>query len=513
MINTELEKYYNNPLIPDSINEKIKEIMDEDEAYVADELVELCDEILIQLASIGIALYLSQKKQDENFNDFIIQLFTNRAHYYNAGPLYRWSAHMIKDLKDEKSKKIHHLFWNKNQLNEQMNNLSELRNAVMHGFFVLPAERNIEEANNLAKVLKSIVESDLFHLIDESSFHFLKKEKDLTSFTGAWDIEETDWDSYKNSFDFGVLTQRIQYEKSAKYEDDQIKILEKNNTVKCDEIKDYVNQSTRGAISCFFRPSSNYVDTYSSIVNELQKDENNIVFFQDLESNGLNFTSSFFIERLNKFLSDKTDTSQHSKNHKRALIQLRNKTSYKIIVVVNNIHLAMFNDDHILKLTDIFYENNIHFVGVGIFHSWLEKFFNKSVLLDKKTEKVKDDVLVEITSNYLRFKGPNKNLEEEKDDYFLQIEVLQKLVKEINKEKIIIAREFSDRNKYPIEFVHEALDILSSFYNISSKDFLKDELDELYDFPKKITESSRVLFSVGRRDTKLEYQHKTISNE
>ena len=338
---------------------------------------------------------------------------------------------MIKDLKDEKSR-VHHL--NKNQLNEQINNLSELRNAVMHGFFVLPAERNIEEANNLAKVLKSIIDSDLFHLIDEPSFHFLKKEKDLTSFTGAWDIEETDWDSYKNSFDFGVLTQRIQYEKSAKYEDDQIKILEKNNTVKCDEIKDYVNQSTRGAISCFFRPSSNYVDTYSSIVNELQKDENNIVFFQDLESNGLNFTSSFFIERLNKFLSDKTDTSQHSKNHKRALIQLRNKTSSKIIVVVNNIHLAMFNDDHILKLTDIFYENNIHFVGVGIFHSWLEKFFNKSVLLDKKTEKVKDDVLVEITSNYLRFKGPNKNLEEEKDDYFLQIEVLQKLVKEINKE-------------------------------------------------------------------------------
>ena len=201
--------------------------------------------------------------------------------------------------------------------------------------------------------------------------------------------------------------------------------------------------------------------------------------------NGLNFTSSFFIERLNKFLSDKTDTSQHSKNHKRALIQLRNKTSSKIIVVVNNIHLAMFNDDHILKLTDIFYENNIHFVGVGVFHSWLEKFFNKSMLLDKKTEKVKDDVLVEITSNYLRFKGPNKNLEEEKDDYFLQIEVLQKLVKEINKEKIIIAREFSDRNEYPIEFVHEALDILSSFYNITSKDFLKDELMNFMIFLKK----------------------------
>ena len=513
MKSTQLEKYCNNPLIPDSINIKIKEILDEDEAYVADELVELCDEILIQLASIGIALYLSQKKQDENFNDFIIQLFTNRAHYYNAGPLFRWSAHMIKDIRDEKVGKIHHLFWNENQLNEQINNLSELRNAVMHGFFILPAERNIEEANNLAKVLKSIIDSDLFHLIDESSFHFLKKENDLTSFKGVWNIEDAQWDCYKNSFDFGVLTQRILYEKSEKYAEDQIRILEKNNNVKCDQIKDYIKQSNRGAISYFFRPSDNYVGTYSSIVNVLQKDENNIVFFQDLESDGLNFTSSFFIERLNKFLADKTETSLPNKNNKRALIKLRNKTSSKIIVVVNNIHLAMFNDDHILKFTDLFYENNIHFVGVGVFHSWLEKFFNKSVVFDEKIEKVKDDTLIKIISNYFRFKGPNKNLEEEKDDYQLQIEVLQELVKDIDEKKIIIAREFSDKNKYPIEFVHEALDILSPFYNISSKNFINDELDELYDFPKEITESSRVLFSIGRRDTKLEYQHKTISNE
>ena len=37
--------------------------MDEDEAYVADELVELCDEILIQLASIGIALSITKTRR------------------------------------------------------------------------------------------------------------------------------------------------------------------------------------------------------------------------------------------------------------------------------------------------------------------------------------------------------------------------------------------------------------------------------------------------------------------
>ena len=30
------------------------------------------------------------------------------------------------------------------------------------------------------------------------------------------------------------------------------------------------------------------------------------------------------------------------------------------------------------------------------------------------------------------------------------------------------------------------------------------------DFPKELTEASRVLFSLGRRDTKLEYQHKIL---
>ena len=41
MINTKLEKYYNNPNLPQSINNRIRDVLDEEEAYVADELVEL----------------------------------------------------------------------------------------------------------------------------------------------------------------------------------------------------------------------------------------------------------------------------------------------------------------------------------------------------------------------------------------------------------------------------------------------------------------------------------------
>ena len=43
MKSTELEKLYNNPNLPKSINDCIKNVMDEDEDYAADELVDLSE--------------------------------------------------------------------------------------------------------------------------------------------------------------------------------------------------------------------------------------------------------------------------------------------------------------------------------------------------------------------------------------------------------------------------------------------------------------------------------------
>ena len=60
MKNTDLNKYYNHPKLPKSINQIIKDVIEEDKAYVADELVELSEQILLELASLGISCYLSQ---------------------------------------------------------------------------------------------------------------------------------------------------------------------------------------------------------------------------------------------------------------------------------------------------------------------------------------------------------------------------------------------------------------------------------------------------------------------
>ena len=79
-------KFREIPNLPPRLIQKIEAVRSEDDAYAADELVELGEEILSQLAAMGIAVYLQQAKQKEVFNDFLISLFLSNGHAYNAGP-------------------------------------------------------------------------------------------------------------------------------------------------------------------------------------------------------------------------------------------------------------------------------------------------------------------------------------------------------------------------------------------------------------------------------------------
>ena len=108
--------------------QRLEAVQSEDDAYAADELVELGEEILSQLAAMGISIYLQQGKQKEVFNDFLISLFLSNGHTYNAGPLYRWAANMIKEAEGEDAELLKPFFWEENdgkpKLNEAINHLA-----------------------------------------------------------------------------------------------------------------------------------------------------------------------------------------------------------------------------------------------------------------------------------------------------------------------------------------------------------------------------------------------------
>ena len=59
---------FQNRIIPPRLIQKVSAVQSEEDAYAADELVELGEEILSQLAAMGLAIYLQQVKQIKYFN-------------------------------------------------------------------------------------------------------------------------------------------------------------------------------------------------------------------------------------------------------------------------------------------------------------------------------------------------------------------------------------------------------------------------------------------------------------
>ncbi|MFM7104648.1 MAG: hypothetical protein ACKOW8_03935 [Flavobacteriales bacterium] len=73
--------------LPKRISFKAQACLVEDEAYAADELVELAEEILSQMAAMAMAHYIRHASQKEVYNDFLIQLFNGSGHEFNANSL------------------------------------------------------------------------------------------------------------------------------------------------------------------------------------------------------------------------------------------------------------------------------------------------------------------------------------------------------------------------------------------------------------------------------------------
>jgi len=225
MKNELLSRLYKSDKLPSSIKDGINEVLNEQEEYAADELVSLSEIILLNLSALAIASYLTQKNQLPPYNDFLLGLFTSKSHSYNAGPIYRWAANMIKDLDDDTSKNLTPFFWTKNknqfELNSEIHSLALLRNEVMHGFFILPAERNHKEAQHIAEILDNLIKNKVFELYKFDAFHFLSFEKDLKQFSGEWGIDDYNWKILEKCYAFGLLSKQVKYELSNEFDEAQ----------------------------------------------------------------------------------------------------------------------------------------------------------------------------------------------------------------------------------------------------------------------------------------------------
>ena len=502
------------PNHPPRLKKKIEAVKEEEDAYAADELVELGEEILSQLAAIGIAVYLQQARQKEVFNDFLISLFLSNGHAYNAGPLFRWAANMIKDADGEDAKLLKPFFWQKKKgaevLNEEIHHLAGLRNAVMHGFFVLPPERNREEAKKMELILEKITKAGLFDKTN-GNFHFL----DEHGFNGHWNISDPqDWKHFERCHAFGDLSARVSHEYADSFlrEEHDFAFQESDVITDIGPSVEVLLRKEKGALVCWYTPGSNRGQkSYRTIIKEVIERNYEPVYYA-LHDQGATFTSSFLLQQLGRTL---VAITQNEKAGKDPLKFLKNQNNRKHlnkipVIVLHDIHIGLFNDNHLTLLFNDLYDAEVPVLCTSWHYPYLHRFFNQSIIVADESILTDEKLMDYSLANYLRFKGPSKEQNDQVAEYQKLAEIVQKIQKALKKEKVI-ARRFADDNNYPIEYVHEAFSILSPFYKTEKEPFVQDEVDELYGFPKTIEESSRIFLSLGRRDVKLEYQHRVLT--
>lgn len=540
----------NHTAYPSRINSLIDEVNRETPEYLADELLLLSEEILSQVSAYGVCLYLQHggDLQTEKNNDYILhELFLNEGHQ-NAGPVFYRVRGIIQELSPENSKNDHvlsekqkDLFDGESEINKNLQELASFRNALMHGFFKLPASRNLEIISEIYDILKRLNEE--FSIFDlKADFHFWKKD----GFTGHWYIGEDDtgWDSLAGN-NFTLFEQLAGRAKHELHSPDFVKAVSvchepKVELEKKENLEGFISSDFKESLYVQFHPRDNkqQEDFYTNAYTLLSQKRDVELLSYTIDENGIGYTSFLLLTRLVSFLTPiKTKLIQDLNDEKKLKgLKLSNEKSknklkdkfeslindigklakerIKLVILINNIHLVPFASDHITSLMKFFKESGIHFIGIGWEYEHLNSIFSQKLDLRKdrkETNAIPDDKeLTQLIKNHTRHRGPYEK-EDGRTDLNRTIQIISDRLKD---QKPVIARQLADEESLDIELINEALYILYPYFKYvqsgEGSEYIKDDLDEHYGFSKTQTETSSIFLTLGRRDIDLEYKHKIL---
>jgi hypothetical protein len=501
--------------LPKRLAEALVAVRVEDDALAADELVVLGEEILLHLAALGMAAYLAQERQQAALNDFAADLFLSDGHQFNAGPIWRWAAHMVRHATGPQAEALQPFFWKDGALDPDVHHAAELRNMVMHGFFVLPPETNREEAAKLCALLDRIAEAGLFSDVAED-LHFIDGNVSGTvGFSGRWTArtEEGDWERLGRCAAFGVKAGRVALEFGGGFLDGErfaMKAMEPDEAA-------LARLSARDlgaevAVLLAHRPGDDGMGLHAAGIAALGGQDFEVVHFR-IDPSGAAFTSDFVSRTLMRKamaegvkVKSKRGIDWYAKARKSGAI------SRPWAVAIHGVHWATGHPDHLLNLLPELREASIPVVATG----WpLEEVASRFLHVESAGVPVlPDEAQAEVLlKNRVRFRGPDPDRPEDCEAYAQLAAILDAVIEGIRADGEVVARWFADRHGYPIAFVHEAMSALTACLRMERRAFEPAEFDPLYDFPKEMNESAQIHMALGRHDLKLEYRHRVLTIE
>ena len=531
------QKYSEN-LLNDRLRKKMLDVCNEHPDYVADELLLLSEEILSQVSAYGVCLYLQKGGilQTEKNNDYILHdLFLHDGHQ-NAGPVFYNVCNLVQELTAVLSDKQNELFNSESDINKKLQELAAFRNALMHGFFKLPAERNLELVKEIQIILEKLLKYyEIFK--HKGDFHFWKKD----GFSGHWNLQDNDdWNALagEKATSFEKLADKAQNELHSPDFLKTVSISHEPNSAmeKKEDLEGFISSDFKESLYVQFNPrdKKQQYEFYDNAYALLKQIENVELLSYTIDENGIGFTSYLLFARLVSFLTPiKTKLSQELNDEKKlkelklsvekpkdklndkveSLINDIGKLDKKkkLVLLINNIHLVPFASDHITSLMKFFKESGIYFIGIGWEYEHLNSVFCQKLDLRKDRNVIPNEIaLKQLIDNHTRHRGPF-----EKDaDYADLMRIINLICQLLEDKKSVIARQLADVEKVNIELVNEALYILYPYFKYDQSgngtNYIKDDLDELYGFPKTQTETSSIFLTLGRRDIDLEYKHKIL---
>lgn len=536
-MNMHLETNHDYPnrikLLVDDVNRETLE-------YLADELLLLSEEILSQVSAYGVLLYLQHggNLQTEKNNDYILHdLFLHEGHQ-NAGPVFYRVRKIVQELSAVLSDKQNELFSSESEINKKLQELASFRNALMHGFFKLPAQRNKELVNEIKEILKEL--HNHYKLFEhKANFHFWKTD----GFCGHWNIQDNDdWDALagEKGTPFGKLASKAKDEldpdgfvkefssihapiSELKKQSDLDGFITQDNTTNSGNNKE--NNKAKKEPAPFkeslyvqFHPRDKQLqdEFYESVFALIKQKDNVELLCYTIDENGIGYTSYLLIHQLLNNLGLQTNEKDPKQKIKSKVTGLK-KSGKKMIILINNIHLVPFASDHITSMMKFFKDSGIHFVGIGWEYEHLNSVFSQKLDLMEERQKrnerniIPDDNEIQLLiKNHTRHRGPF-----EKDaDYADLKHIIHLICDRLKDKKPVIARQLADKEKVDIELINEVLYILYPYFKYEQNGdetmYKKDDIDELYGFPKTQTETSSIFLTLGRRDIDLEYKHKIL---
>jgi hypothetical protein len=531
------QKYSEN-LLNDRLRKKMRDVCNEHPDYVADELLLLSEEILSQVSAYGVCLYLQKGGilQTEKNNDYILHdLFLHDGHQ-NAGPVFYNVRNLVQELTAVLSDKQNELFNSESDINKKLQELAAFRNALMHGFFKLPAERNLELVKEIQIILEKLLKYyEIFK--HKGDFHFWKKD----GFSGHWNLQDNDdWNALagEKATSFEKLADKAQNELHSPDFLKTVSISHEPNSAmeKKEDLEGFISSDFKESLYVQFNPrdKKQQYEFYDNAYALLKQIENVELLSYTIDENGIGFTSYLLFARLVSFLTPIKTKLSYKLNDEKKLKELKLSVEKpkdklndkveslindigkldkkkKLVLLINNIHLVPFASDHITSLMKFFKESGIYFIGIGWEYEHLNSVFSQKLDLRKDRNVIPNEIaLKQLIDNHTRHRGPF-----EKDaDYADLMRIINLICQLLEDKKSVIARQLADVEKVNIELVNEALYILYPYFKYDQSgngtNYIKDDLDELYGFPKTQTEASSIFLTLGRRDIDLEYKHKIL---